>query len=384
MTFSRYIILILSCSAVTACYRHHQVTEYQYSGKERSDIIYASHFSFGQAGNYRKLTIKNPWQGAVNVNNIFYLIPRDMKNPPGIDTNLIIHVPVRKLIIMSTTYISMISALGESDAIVGISGSDLIYDRIIGQKVEDGTIADVGYEENLNKELVYRLSPDLLMTYGVGDESAGYLNKIRDLGIRVLFNADYLETDPLGKAEWIKVFGALFCRDKEADEIFSAMAGAYNDLREIISQKISFRPRVLLGLPWKGTWFISPGNSFVSRLISDAGGEYLWNNTKSDIAMPYGVENVWSKARDADYWLNISTADNMNEILAADYRFGDLQVFIKGNLYNNNNRITRPGGNDYWESGSLHPEIILKDVASILHPDLFPGYTPFYNKKLTK
>jgi iron complex transport system substrate-binding protein len=380
----RFKCIIFFCFCFSACKDHTGSIENSYFKHDGSEIIYASRFLLEKIDGYKKLTILNPWQGAANVSYSFYLVPRDSENPAGIDTALIITVPIRRIISMSTTYISMISALGAGGSIVGISGSDLVYDYTIKKKVKEGIIADVGYEDNLNNELIYKLSPDLLMVYGVGDESAGYLNKIRDLGIKVLYNADYLEADPLGKAEWIKLFGALYCRDKEADEIFSALVDEYNDLRDSISSTITDRPRVLLGMPWKDTWYISPGNSFISSLIYDAGGEYLWNKTISDYSMPYGVENVWTKARYADYWLNISTVNHKNEILAIDYRLGDLPVFIEGNLYNNNNRTTGSGGNDYWESGSLHPQIILKDIAAILHPDLFPGYNLYYYKKITE
>ena len=122
---------------------------------------------------------------------------------------------------MSTTYIPMISALGAWSSIKGISGTSLIYDDSVRLLVDSGKIADVGYEDNLNKELLIKISPELLITYGVGSEATGYMNKVRDLGVKVMFNADYLETDPLAKAEWIKVFGALFgCEDRGGTDIF--------------------------------------------------------------------------------------------------------------------------------------------------------------------
>ncbi|HBH82832.1 MAG TPA: ABC transporter substrate-binding protein, partial [Bacteroidales bacterium] len=130
------------------------------------------------------------------------------------------------------------------------------------------------------------------------------------------------------------------------------------------------------------TWFISPGNSFISKLIQDAGGNYLWRNTTSSLSMPYGLENVYIAALDADYWLNIGTVTRSDEISLVDKRLADLKSFKNNNLYNNNKRITRGGGNDYWESGTLSPHIILKDIASILHPDLFPEHELFFYRKI--
>jgi iron complex transport system substrate-binding protein len=276
----------------------------------------------------------------------------------------------------------MISALGEENSITGVSGQDFIYSPAVKINIEKGLVSDVGYEANLNKELVIKLSPDLIMIYGIGSESAGYVGKIKELGIKVLINADYLETDPLSRAEWVKLFGALYDRKSMADSIFNSEAVQYNTLKSHILGSITDKPKVLLGMPFKDTWYISPGNSFISRLISDAGGDYIWNDLNSSVSMPYGIENVFLKALNADYWLNISTVNSKSDISYVDERLTELPCFKNGNLYNNNRRITEGGGNDFWESGSIYPHLLLKDIASILHPDLFSGHELVFYKKI--
>jgi iron complex transport system substrate-binding protein len=138
----------------------------------------------------------------------------------------------------------------------------------------------------------------------------------------------------------------------------------------------------LLGLPYRDTWYISPGNSFASRLIADAGGEYLWHDVNSDMSMPMSLENVFSRAINADFWLNTGTVAGLDEIMNLDNRFGRLQCVSRGNIYNFNRRISRGGGNDYWESGTLHPSVVLKDIAAILHPGIFGQYQPVYYSKV--
>jgi iron complex transport system substrate-binding protein len=352
------------------------------SSKPDSGIEYGRRFNIEKKDGYSVLTVINPWQGAVDVNHIYYLVKRGDKIPAGVNTSSIIYVPVRKIICMSTTYLAMISALGEEESVKGISGDNLIFNESIKGKVKKGEVADVGYEDNLNKELVIQIAPDLIMVYGIGSEAAGYLNKIKEFGFTVLFNADYLETDPLGKAEWIKVFGALFCKEKQADDLFKSISNEYNNIKSSIREKSRNSPSVLLGLPWKDTWFISPGNSYISKLISDAGGSYLWQDILSDVSMPFGIENVYMKALEADYWLNIGSVNGRGEIKAIDNRLGDLPVFRSGKMFNNNNRVSINGGNDYWESGAFNPQIILKDICAILHPEIFPGYKLFYYKKI--
>lgn len=333
---------------------------------------------------YSSVTVINPWQGATDVKIKWNLVKRGDPVPAGLDSSAVIFVPVRNIICMSTTHVAMISALEEEESITGVSGTDFIYSEILNKKIREGKIKDVGYETSLNRELILKISPDLVMMYGIGSESAGYMSKISELGIKVIFNADYLETDPLKKAEWIRLFGALYCKEHMADSIFRSVSADYENTKNTINQQITTKPKVLLGLPYKDTWFISPGNSFMSRLISDAGGDYLWSNTVSEISMPYGIENVYVKAVNADFWLNTGSVSSLDDITAMDERLSELKCFRDGKVFNNNKRINDHGGNDYWETGSVYPNLILKDIAKILHPDLFPGYNLIFYKKLEK
>jgi iron complex transport system substrate-binding protein len=347
-----------------------------------SIISMAERFTLERKIDYTKLTIINPWQGAENINQTYFLIRRGASIPIGIDSGEIIFVPLRKIVCMSTTHLAMISALNEESTISAVSGAGFVYNKAITEKVMNGIIMDIGYESNMNKELLIKISPDIIMMYGIGSESVGYTNKIKELGLITIFNADYLEENPLGKAEWIKLFGALYCKEEMADTIFKSLSEAYTRTKIFIENNIDKRPDVMLGLPFKDTWFISPGNSYISRIINDAGGNYLWKETESSISMPYGIENVYLKALKAEFWLNIGNVKSVKEIAAIDSRLTGLSCLKNGNLFNNNKRINENGGNDYWESGCLKPHIILKDIASILHPGLFSGEKLFYYQKI--
>ena len=348
-----------------------------------NEITIAQGFSIYRSDDFVKVTIKNPWQGASDVSYDHYLIKNGLPIPKGIDSSMVIFVPIETIVCMSTTHASMISALGETNSIKGMSAVNLAYSAVITELVENRQIHEVGYETNLNTEIIIKISPDLIMMYGIGNESLGYINKMKEIGIKTMFNADYLEVDPLGKAEWIKLFGELYDKRNIADSVFISIVNQYDSLKKIINNNIKHRPLVLLGLPFRDTWFVSPGNSFISAMIHDAGGEYLWKDTYSNVSMPYGLESVFVKAVNADYWLNIGTVESASEIIMLDRRLGSLKSFVNGRLYNNNNRVIKNGGNDFWESGSLAPQVILKDIASILHPELFPEYIPYYYRKLT-
>lgn len=370
------IILFESCGGTKESHPSTSITD------NGALISRAERFTLQKNDRCTIVTIINPWQGANDVTQAFYLVSRGSELPDGLDSSMVIFVPLKKIVCMSTTHVAMISALGEENTIAGVSGTGFIFSGSLIRNVEKGLIEDVGYEANLNKELILKISPDLIMMYGIGSESAGYVGKIKELGVKVVFNADYLETDPLSKAEWIKLFGALYCKESLADSIYNSEVEAYNKTKSYINRNISDRPKVLLGLPFKDTWYVSPGNSFISKLIRDAGGSYLWQNTESSVSMPFGIENVYLSALTADYWLNIGSVNTKDEISLVDQRLEGLPCFKNGNLYNNNKRITANGGNDYWESGSLYPHVILKDIASILHPELFIDNELFYYKKI--
>ena len=372
------ILLVLAGSACSQNIKNHEPG----SDDNKDEIKYARRFRIEQKEGWTEVKIINPWQGATNVSQIYYLVKRGSKLPLGLDSSEIIFVPLKKIICMSTTYIAMISELGEEKSIIGVSGADFVYSPGLAKNVASGSVADVGYEANINKELILKLSPDLIMIYGIGSESSGYVGKIKELGIKIIINADYLETDPLGRAEWVKLFGALYCKDNLADSIYNSEVDKYNKLKSYIHESVKNEPKVLLGLPFKDTWYVSPGNSYISRLITDAGGSYLWSDIKSDISMPYGIENVFLRGLKADFWLNISTVGSRNEISAIDQRLENLPCYKNDNLFNNNNRVSAKGGNDFWESGILYPHLLLKDIATILHPKLFTDHELVYYRKI--
>ena len=375
------LMLIIATLIISGCRISKKNVPDRFSGNG-NEIIRAERFTLKKKEGWTEVKIINPWQGATDINQIYYLVKRGAKMPESIDPSEIIFVPLKKIVCMSTTYLAMISALGEEKSIIGVSGTNFIYSSGIVKNVEKGFVHDVGYEANLNKEMILKLAPDLIMIYGIGSESVGYVAKIKELGIKVVINADYLETDPLGRAEWIKLFGALYCKENLADSIFKREVDEYTNLKSFINKKTNYRPKVLLGLPFKDTWFISPANSFIAKLISDAGGTYLWENTKSSESMPYGIENVYLRGLQADFWLNIGTATSRNDISGADQHLADFPCFKNDNLFNNNKRITANGGNDYWESGSLYPHLLLKDIATILHPEIFSDHELIFYRKI--
>ena len=350
--------------------------------KTAASVYSASRFRIDDFNGFRRLTVFDPWQNSKGNELVYYLVPHNMPLPDSISETQVVRIPVKRIVCMSTTHIAMLSALGEAGIIVGVSGTGLVYDSLIRAAVAGGRIPDVGYESNLDKELIVSLRPDLLMAYGVGASSAEYLRKLSEMGVKVMYNADYLEEHPLARCEWLKVFGILTGREAEADSLLREVVAAYSSLADRVRSAVKDKPDVLLGAPWEDVWYISPANSYTGRLISDAGGRYLFDDLTEPNSVPYSVEAVFRRATEADLWFNPGTAESLNDIAVSDHRMTRLPVFASGSVWNNRNRMTPSGGNDYWEGAVVHPDLLLRDIVSILHPELLPGYKQLYFKRL--
>lgn len=331
---------------------------------------------------YYRVVIREPWQNSSGTELEYFLLPVGHSNDGTLDESRVIHVPVKRMICMSTTHVAMLSALGAGDLLAGVSGYNLLYDSLILESVASGSVRDVGYEGNLNTELIVALKPDLVMAYGVTDPYAGQLGKLSSLGIRVICNADYLEEHPLDRAAWIRLFGILAGRKEKADSLFAEVSERYNDLAAVVKGSGGERPAVLLGAPWEDVWYVSPSNSYTGRLIEDAGGDYLFSDLTEANSVPHSVEAVFRRAAVADVWINPGTAGSLYEIDIADHRLSRLPVYRQGRVWNNRKRMTPAGGNDYWETAVVRPDILLMDLVAILHPELLPDYSHHFYLRL--
>lgn len=342
---------------------------------------YAKGFSIKEYGEFALLEVFNPWQGASEVKFQYVLYKGKTIPKHQFSGAMEIKVPVRKIVCMSTTHIGFIDKLNELESIVGIANAGLINNPKLNERIDLGKIADVGYEQNVNFELLIGLSPDLIMSYSIGSEITGLRNKLNELDIQMIINAEYLESHPLGKAEWIKFVALFYDKKSEADSIFGDIEKQYTGLVSK-TRTFSHKPTVFTGLPWKGTWYISGGKSYAAQLINDAGGDFLWSGNSSHEAIGLSIESVFDVARNADFWINTGAANSLHEIAGVDERLAYFDALQKQKLYNNNARQSESGGNDYWESGLVNPQIILKDLIHIFHPGILPDSNLVYYKKL--
>ena len=327
------------------------------------------------------LCIRNPWQGA---KNICYYYP--------IDTL----ASTKRIIAMSSSHAAMLDAVGCSDRIVGLSGCRFIYNNDLCKKIAEGEIAEVGYDSAFDFEKIRSLNADIVLLYGVAGEAKSITDKLDELRIPYIYIGDYLEDDPLGKAEWVVALASLCGVEGEGIAFFEGVESRYNALRE---QKYcsAYKPRVMLNLPYRDTWFMPPHNSYMVRLIEDAGGEYILtengkrktengdfstlNSQLSTKSTPISLEEALVLAMKADFWINLGQMASKEEVCAAAPRFAKVDAVKFNRLYNNTKRTNESRGSDFWESGAVRPDLILEDLIKILHYEA-PTDSLYYYKKL--
>lgn len=328
---------------------------------------YARGFSLANFEGYTRLQVFDPWQSAEGIQYTYYLTDDVIALPDSLPTGQIIQTPVQRMVCMSTTHVAMVNALGEGEKICGMSGAQYIYDSLIQAQYQAGKLRDVGYGNNLNYELLVKLKPDLVLLYGVGSEVLTLVEKLQDLQIPAMLIGEYLEEHPLGKTEWIQVYGELLDRRAVANRLYTEVKDRYISLKDSIHDHKQVEPVVMSGLPFKDVWYVSPVNTYASRLIQDAGGEYLWEDKAGREAIPLSLEAVYARAVRAEVWINTGTAMSLPEIKALDERLAKLPPVQLHRVYNNNQRVNPLGGNDYWESGIMHPHWILEDLIQLFH-----------------
>jgi iron complex transport system substrate-binding protein len=342
---------------------------------------YATGFEIHDFGRIKKITVFNPWEKASGISFSYYLIPENQSVPDSLKNKRIIFTPVERVVCLSTSHIAFIGALGEEDKIRGVSGSRYISHPEVAKKIASGEIVDVGYDNNLNYERILQQDPDLVMVYGVNSEVTAYVRKMEDLGLNVFYVAEYLEKSPLGRAEWIKAIAPLFEKTSQADSFFTVAEKNYEELKRK-AKRITPRPRVLVGLPYRDSWWIPGGESYLAHLIEDAGGNYIGKENNSRESYVISFENALAMAHGAEVWINTGSVDSREEILAADERFASFPSFNNARIYNNNNRMSLSGGNDFWESGTIYPDKILHDFIVIFHPGLLGNSELYYYREI--
>ena len=279
------------------------------------------------------------------------------------DDTLLVERPMRSIVCMSSSYIGFLDALGCDSVATAVSGLAYVSDPEVRAQA-----VDVGYDAALDYETILKLKPDLLLTYAVSAAEPPYLAKLRELGVRTAVIHEHLESHPLARAEYIKLFGLLTGRTALADSLFTNIRDRYLSL---VSEADSPK-KVLVNIPYADQWYIPGGDNYMTRLIQDAGGEVLGAVPGRFESSVISVEKAFEYAQEADFWLNPGWCSTKAQLRSVHPLFSDFPV-IDNPVWNNTKQSTPGGGNAFWETGPARPDCILQDLRAIFDGTDCPG-----------
>lgn len=328
---------------------------------------YAGKFRIYFTPEYTVFKVFTPWQGGKGT-TLEYLMVTNKASLPihAVKNRIVIDTPVKRVVCMSTTHVGMLSALQLDSSIISVSGTRFVYGKNVRKLIQEGHIKEAGYEGSFDFEGIARLKPDLIFAYGIGPEITSWYARMESMHIPVVYLAEFLEEEPLGRAEWIRFIGRMMGVPQKADSFFFSVKASYLSVKNRVG-KDTLKPVIMTGLPWKDVWNVPSGISYTARLISDAGGIYWCSDFNDRENYELSIEEAVGKAFNAQIWINTGTARSLADIKNTDSRLIAIPVYRSGNLFSNSARVGPGGGNDYWESGTVHPDIILNDLYRIIH-----------------
>lgn len=337
---------------------------------------YASGFKIlGRPGSESTLIeVYNPWQGADSVVTRL-LIERDGADVSPDFDGQVIKGDAKRIVTLSSTHIAMLDAVDAVSSVVGVSGLDYIMNQNIQARRKE--VSDIGYEGNINTELLVALNPDIVLLYGVNG-ACSIEGKLKELDIPYMYVGDYVENSPLGKAEWMVALSEMIGQRAEGEKAFAGIPERYNDLKNKVADSVLDAPSVMFNTPYGDSWFMPSTESYMVRLVKDAGGDYIYKKNTGNASVPVDLEEAYQLTSDADMWLNVGTVNSLDELKNLCPKFTDTRCFRNGDVYNNNFRTNSFGGNDFFESAIVHPDVVLSDLIKIFHPGLLPDSTLTY------
>lgn len=337
---------------------------------------YAKGFSVQLFDTYKILSISDPWPNSDRLYRIALINEGHEKQTNNSEFDHVIQLPLNKVVVTSTTHIPALEFLDVESKLVGFPGCDYISSEKTRKRIENNEIRELGKNESINTEVLLELDPDLVIGFGV-DGSDRSFETIQKSGIPVIYNGDWVEASALAKAEWIKFFGVLFSKEQKAETIFNEIEKNYLEAKQM-AQQVKHRPTILSGAMHKDIWYLPNGTSPEAQFLRDANVDYLWSETSGRGSLSLSFETVYEKAQHAEIWLSPSYYTSMSDLLRANEHYAKFDAFQNKNIFTFSNVTGKTGGVLYYELGIARPDLVLKDIIKICHPELLQGYKPYF------
>lgn len=323
---------------------------------------YAKLVDVWECDGFRKLEIINPWDSA-SLLQTYLLVDKTKELPSNLPHGVVIRTPLEKSAVFTTVHCSAIEELGAVNSIVGVTDLEYVSNPTVAELTKNGKIADLGSGMSPDVEKIITVSPDVILLSPF--KNSGGHGELDKLGTPIFECADYMEHEPLGRAEWIRVYGMLYGKESIADSIFNNVALIYKQI-EIESRqenKTGHAPSLLYGIDNAGTWYVAGGKSYMAKMFASAGANYIFGETTHAGSEAFAFETVYDKGYDADVWLFL-----YNE--SADKTYKDLKRFEKFKSVKNRNVFAcNTDKSHYYDEIPFHPERLLKDLSVIFNPN---------------
>ncbi|MCF0042110.1 ABC transporter substrate-binding protein [Dyadobacter fanqingshengii] len=349
---------------------------------DQTKINHAKGFTITYHSNYKIVSILSPFETGTDTSK-YILLERGTARPTGLEEAQVIEIPLRSIVATSSMHVALLEFLDSESIIIGLSNPQYIYSAKVQAMIKAGKVVNIGRDQGLNEEKLLEMHPDVVMAMGGPGAKVDHYRILAQAGIPVLINSEWIEKTPLARAEWVKLVAALLNKEKEVNEKFAKIEAEYARLAELVKE-VKEKPSIISGLNTKDAWFLPNGDSYMSQFFRDAGGDYHWSKTKAAGSLPLNFESVYPIALEADAWLNVGfdKSDTKANILAQDSRYSDFKAYKSGRMYSYCGRVNDQGANDFFESGTVNPHIVLSDLIKILHPELLPEHHLVYYKQL--
>ncbi len=341
----------------------------------KTHVRHAERLAIRYEPNYKVVTVSDAnFEGA----SFTYVLVQCGTPGPALEGELadavIIDVPVSSMAVMSTTILPGLDAIGRLDALAALDSFDFVQNERVREMIDAGDLVRTGtLSFELDIETLVDLEPDVILANVFGP-AADELGPVEAVGLVAVAHADYRETTPLGRSEWMKLAAVLLNEEAAVDEMFDAIERDYQATAALVAD-IDDRPRVLTDgfNEFNGAWFVPGAESFAARFIVDAGGEYVFADQPGNESIPFDLEAVLDAAGDADVWLNPGFSFyTRDDLVSADPRHASFAAFENDAVWNY--RLEESGASDYFEQGAARPDLVLADLVSILHPSVLPDH----------
>ena len=338
-------------------------------------IKYAQYLTMMKHDGFTEVTLQNPWK-ADKMLHRYILIPKgdegdkvasQFKRNAHTD---VVRTPVDNSIIFTAPHCELMYELGCPEVIKGVCD----FDYINIPDLHEREIVDCGSSMQPMMEKIMDCKPEAMLISPF--ENTGY-GKLEKLNIPIIETADYMETSPLGRAEWIKFYGAIFGREHQADSLFASIDSTYQALKAK-ARKLPKGHSILTERKTGSVWYTPGGKSTIGILIADANAAYAFANDKHNGSLALSPEQILDKAKDMEIWafkyigrVPLTRADLLQEYQG----YASLEAFKTGDIYECNTGVV-----PYFEQTSFHPEYLLREFMQLTHPEMDLGGLRYYKK----